>query len=169
MAAPLLAALSRPDAPAWWKAHPKSLGGECDALAINAAGQILAIEIKPADASTLPWALIQVMHYANLFRAWADKEAEATAILEGMLHQRRRLGLTYGGHDFEVQAPLDIRPVLAFDRRAGATARQRLAEVHRHLTEQGIHVDVDIYESNRIGRLDPYKPVMDQSVVSASS
>jgi hypothetical protein len=155
-AAPLLAALQRDDAPTWWKSRPTSLGGECDALAINAQGQLWTIEVKPADASTLPWALVQVLHYAYLFRAWGEEDAGATSVLQGMLNQRRKLGLTHGGRDFTVQSPLDVRPVLAFDRGASQTARERLGEVHRHLTAKGIKVDVDMYEVNSIGRLDPY-------------
>jgi hypothetical protein len=29
--------------------------------------------------------------------------------------------------------------------------------VHRHLTDRGVTVDVDVYEANRVGRLDPYE------------
>lgn len=156
IAAPLLTALHRPGAPAWWKSHPTSLGGECDALAIDSAGRVLTIEIKPSDASTLPWALVQVMHYANLFRAWTTEQPHASQVLNGMLRQRRSLGLTLGGATFGATSPLTVRPVLAFDRRASHTARARLKEVHDHLTGSGIVVDVDLYEANRVGRLDPY-------------
>jgi hypothetical protein len=74
-----------------------------------------------------------------------------------MLSQRRQLGLTLGGATFQAADPVEVRPVLAFDRRANATARKRLAEVHRHLTDRGVTVDVDVYEANRVGRLDPYE------------
>ena len=86
---PLLAALDDPDAPSWWKGRPASLGGECDALAVAADGSLLAIEIKPAKASTtIPWAPVQVRHYANLLTAWA------TIVRERGGHHRRHGGPT---------------------------------------------------------------------------
>jgi hypothetical protein len=156
---PLLDALERSDPPAWWTGRPKTLGGECDALAINAAGELLTIEVKPADSNTLPWALVQVMHYANLFRAWAAQppakgRPAPAAVLQGMLDQRRNLGLVRNSGAFQVADPVVVRPVLAFDRRASVAARKRLLEVASHLQSQDINVDVEMYEVNRIGRLD---------------
>jgi hypothetical protein len=158
---PLLAALERSDAPAWWNGRPKTLGGECDALAINASGELLAIEVKPADSNTLPWALVQVMHYANLLREWAAQppsngRSTPTAVLQGMLDQRRILGLVHNSDAFQVADPVIVRPVLAFDRGASAAARKRLLEVASHLQSRGVNVDVDMYEVNRIGRLDEW-------------
>jgi hypothetical protein len=52
----------------WWSSMPKSLGGECDVLAIDSDGRLLAIEIKPWSATTaIRWSPLQVRHYANLF------------------------------------------------------------------------------------------------------
>ena len=161
---PLLEALERADAPAWWSGRPKTLGGECDALAINALGELLTIEVKPADSNTLPWALVQVMHYASLFREWAAQplvknRVAPTIVLNGMLDQRRILGLVRNGEAFKVSDPIVVRPVLAFDRRANPTARKRLLEVESHLRSRGVDVDVEMYEVNRIGRLDRWPSV----------
>jgi hypothetical protein len=154
LASDLLAALERPNAPAWWSARPHKLGGECDALAINNRGELLTIEIKPADTSSLPWALVQVMHYATVFRAWSQQSGNAHAVLQGMLDQRRDLGLTFCGESWTVANPVVVRPVLAFDRRANDTARARLQEVADHLRSRGMCVDVDLYQVNRVGRMD---------------
>lgn len=76
LARPLLDALV-PEARRWWSSRPRTLGGECDALALDASdGALMAIEIKPAKASTIPWAPVQVRHYAGLLNAWASQDIE---------------------------------------------------------------------------------------------
>src|SRR5207253_10463907 len=96
LAAPLLAALAAPNAAAWWRSRPASLGGECDALAVTPAGDLLTIEIKPAKATnTIAWAPLQGRHYANLFAEWVRQEprdgSSAAEILQGMVDQRVQL------------------------------------------------------------------------------
>jgi hypothetical protein len=120
LARPLLTALSHDSPPAWWKARPTSLGGECDALALDRSGQLLAIEVKPANAlSTIPWSLVQVRHYADLFNAWlAQSPEQAAEVIPGMLEQRATLGLVRLGEEPTLAKPLTVRSVLAIDRRA---------------------------------------------------
>ena len=50
--------------------HPTSFGGECDLLAVDARGRLLAVEIKPRNVSSIAWAGIQATIYAELFTRW---------------------------------------------------------------------------------------------------
>ena len=52
--------------PAWWK--PKTPGDECDAVAITRAGEVLAIEVKPASVD-IAWAAVEHLHEINRARA----------------------------------------------------------------------------------------------------
>jgi hypothetical protein len=87
LATPWVDTLNRPLSPAWWRGRPTALGGKCDALAVDANGHLVAIEVKPAPAlSTIPWALVQVRHYADLFTAWIGQSPQqAQQVISGML------------------------------------------------------------------------------------
>ena len=50
--------------------HPTSFGGECDLLAVDARGRLLAVEVKPRNVSSIAWAGIQATIYAELFTRW---------------------------------------------------------------------------------------------------
>lgn len=155
LAGPLLAALDTAG-PAWWNGRPAHLGGECDALAVDADGSLLAIEIKPAKASaTIPWAPVQVRHYTNLLREWARSAPDAAEVINGMVEQRHELGLVQGRRP-HCTAPALVRPVLAIQRGASATVMDRLRKVHRLLTDAGLDdPPLETYEVNLVGRLDP--------------
>ena len=78
--------------------HPTSFGGECDLLAVDARGRLLAVEIKPRNVSSIAWAGIQATIYAELFTRWLRSPRSAAAdqpevIIRDMLGQRNRLGL----------------------------------------------------------------------------
>jgi hypothetical protein len=78
--------------------HPTSFGGECDLLAVDARGRLLAVEIKPRNVSSIAWAGIQATIYAGLFTRWLRSPRSAAAdqpevIIRDMLDQRTRLGL----------------------------------------------------------------------------
>jgi hypothetical protein len=160
LAGRLLAALERESPPAWWRAHPTSLGGECDALALDESGQLLAIEVKPANAlSTIPWSLVQVRHYADLFNAWLTQSPEqAAVVITGMLEQRAALGLLRLGQKLTVDRPLTVKPVLAIDRRVPPQALERLRQVRDHLVAKGQDPKVELYLVNLVGRLDSLDP-----------
>lgn len=64
--APLLAALATADVPG---SPPKSMGLECDALAVDAAGHLVAMEIKPGSVSSLAWVSAQATVYARALQA----------------------------------------------------------------------------------------------------
>jgi hypothetical protein len=78
--------------------RPTSFGGECDLLAVDAHGRLLAVEIKPRNVSSIAWAGIQATIYAQLFSRWLRSPRSAAAdqpevIIRDMLDQRTRLGL----------------------------------------------------------------------------
>ena len=152
-----LDALPRVDSPPWWRTRPTSLGDECDVLAVSKTGELLAIEVKPHTASDkdIAWSVLQAGMYADLFQRWADQAGgKAHEVLHGMAAQRRRIGLA-SGSAIQLAAPIKVRPVVALDRRAKTSAKDKLAEVHRHLASSGLANNLYLRQVNLIGRLDP--------------
>ncbi len=152
-----LDALRRVDSPPWWRTRPTSLGDECDVLAVSKTGELLAIEVKPHTASDkdIAWSVLQAGMYADLFQRWADHAGgKAHEILHGMAAQRRRIGLA-SGTAIQLAAPIKVRPVVALDRRAKTSAKEKLAEVQRHLASSGLATDLYLRQVNLVGRLDP--------------
>jgi hypothetical protein len=47
---------------------PVSLGGECDLLAVDTKGRLLAIEVKPASGGAIAWVPAQAAMYASLLQ-----------------------------------------------------------------------------------------------------
>jgi hypothetical protein len=157
LAARWLDALHRADPPAWWKTKPARLGDECDALAVSSGGEILTIEVKPHTASDkdIAWSVLQAGMYADLFQLWADHAGgKAHEVLHDMAAQRNRVGLS-GRARIQLAAPIKVRPVVALDRRAAHSAKEKLAAVHAQLTSAGLATDLDIRQVNLVGRLDP--------------
>ena len=157
LAARWLDALKRPDPPAWWKTKPTRLGDECDALAVSNAGEVLAIEVKPHTApdKDIAWSVLQAGMYADLFQRWADHAGgKAHEVLHDMAAQRKRIGLA-GGTAIKLAAPIRVRPVVALDRRAATSAKEKLAQVRAHLASAGLASDLDVRLVNLVGRLDP--------------
>ncbi len=144
--------------PDWWNGRPKSLGTECGALAVDADGRLLVIELKPSNAATIPWAPVHVRHYADLFERWASTTTRASEIINGMLYQRAELGLTPHGNPVCAN-PVDVRPVLAVPEGLGKTYQSRLLEVNRRLGNVASGTSaVELYVVNLVGRLDPLEP-----------
>jgi hypothetical protein len=152
---PLLDAVQRAGAPAWWK-PPTSLGGECDALAIGQHGELLAIEVKPARASsTIPWSVLQVRQYTYLFQEWANQEPEASEVIMGMLQTRKDLGLVRDV-PARLEQPLRVRPLIAIRWGVSAEVMRRFAEVQRWMAAAGLDdPPVQVALVNIAGRLDP--------------
>jgi len=93
--------------------------------------------------------------YADLFQRWADYAGgKAHEVLHGMAGQRNRIGLS-GRAGIQVAAPIKVRPVVALDRRAAQSAKEKLAAVRAHLTSAGLATDLDVRQINLVGRLDP--------------
>jgi hypothetical protein len=68
--------------------------------------------------------------------------------------QRHRIGLS-GRAGIQVVAPIQVRPVVALDRRAAQSAKDKLAAVRVHLASAGLPTDLDGRQVNLVGRLDP--------------
>ncbi|MDP9331868.1 MAG: hypothetical protein M3Q30_00955 [Actinomycetota bacterium] len=163
LARPLLSAVApRRGAAAWWKTVPARLGGECDAVAIDANGDVLAIEIKPAGATTtIRWAPLQVRHYTNLFTAWIKQTKDAGDVLKGMVDQREKLGLVRKRPPTPpgatgIKKPITVRPVVAIGRLHSKAALAGLKEVQQRLVHAGLNdPPLEICSVTFAGRLDP--------------
>lgn len=141
--------------PDWWNGRPKSFVEECDALAVDADGDLLAIVIKPANAATIPWAPPLVRLHRDVFARWASTTAKASEIINGMLYQRADLGLIPHGNPVCAN-PVRVRPVLAVQQGLGKTYKERLLEVNRRLENAPLGTaPVEIFVVDIVGRLEP--------------
>jgi hypothetical protein len=98
---------------AWWPRMrgEVSFGGELDVLAVDEAGRLLAVEVKPANAlAGIAKSPAQVALYATLWSIWLDETDDSEHVLQGMLDQRARLGL---GRPGPLQSPDAVVPVVA--------------------------------------------------------
>ena len=74
-------------------ARPASLGGRCDLMAVDSAGRLLAVEVKPKGVSTITWSPAQAIVYARLLNLWLRNDPDAADISSGMISQRKILSL----------------------------------------------------------------------------
>ena len=137
-------------------ARPAALGGRCDLLAIDSAGRLLAVEVKPKGAPTITWAPAQAIVYARLFNIWLQHDPDAAEILSGMIEQRKRLNLIKSQTPVLPARP-GVIPIVAVQRGMSQELRDRLFTVQRHLTDQGIDEasQLRVYEVTLAGRLLP--------------
>jgi hypothetical protein len=154
--APLVEAVGAAGA-GWWK--PKLPGNECDAVAINRQGDVLAIEVKPSGVE-VAWAPLQARHYADLLQRWATETPNAAQVLRGMYEQRLQLGLVNQfdlDWDEFVRRPVTVVPVVAI--RAGlkephASRMVRVAE--RVASAPGLSTSaIQFRDVNLVGRMSP--------------
>jgi hypothetical protein len=138
LAKPVLDALADSGGHRWWTGKPKSLGPECDALAISSEGDLLTIELKAAsDTAKIAWSPAQARHYARLFQHWAQQDPHAADVLEGMLDQRIELGLA-GSLRPRLRRPVRVRPVIGIGHGFNAVALERLKIVTSRLAAHGL-------------------------------
>lgn len=155
--APFLAAVKNVDGVPG--SPPSNFGGECDLLALDAAGRLLAVEIKPAGVSTIVWATAQATVYAKLLERWVQAPPSGTdrpvTILRGMLEQRARLGLAPLGRPAIPEKPVVV-PVVGIQRgETSAPLIKRMKQVQKALVDAGCgNEDLEVYEVNLAGRLD---------------
>jgi hypothetical protein len=130
-----------------WATADKRFGDEIDALAVDADGRLLVIEVKPGlNTAGVGWTPAQVARYLWLFTAWAQQDpAHAHAVLTGMLAQRVRLGLARHGR-VPPKAPPKLIPVIAVcgSVQNPSVANQRMLAVHDAL--RGADIDLDELE-----------------------
>ena len=156
--APLLEALHNADLP--YGKVPKSLGAECDLLAVDARGRLLAVEVKPLSGGNIAWVPAQAAMYARVLQRWVDTDSEHTRVIEGMLAQRQAVRLA-PKFDLALPAKPYVVPVVALQRGASAekiTRMQRVRGLIDQVNEQDGIPPLEIYEVSLSGRLDPLEP-----------
>jgi hypothetical protein len=140
---------------------PTSFGTECDLLALDREGRLLAVEVKP-NVSSLVWTPAQATMYARVLQAWVDDDSDNSpgwrAVVTGMLEQRRQLGLA---PRFTAELPDQpvVVPVIAVQRGASSELVSRLWKVQRALLDEGVRdPSLEVYQVSLSGRLDRILP-----------
>ena len=132
---------------------PAKLGAECDLLALESDGRILAVEVKPWAGGSIAWVPAQALMYARVLQRWIDADGELSRdVLLGMLDQRQRVGLC---SKLSVKLPdqLRVTPVVALQRGASETSLARMMRVHRALSKRAELPLVEIYEVSITGQM----------------
>jgi hypothetical protein len=140
---------------------PISFGAECDLLALDRDGRLLAVEVKPS-VSSLVWTPAQATMYARVMQAWVDDDRADSpgwrAVVLGMLHQRRQLGLAPRLIADLPEQPVVV-PVIAVQRGANQELISRLWKVQQALLDEGVgDPSLEVYEVSLSGRLDRIRP-----------
>jgi hypothetical protein len=138
---------------------PAKLGNECDALAVDVAGRVLAVEIKPIGVGSIAWVVAQATMYARILQRWIDAEApeghRPVDVIREMLDQRHDVRLA-PKVDLALEASPRVVPVVALQRGASAEMIRRMCAVRDVLRGADLDVaDVEIYEVNLIGEWIP--------------
>jgi hypothetical protein len=133
---------------------PKSFGTECDLLAYDKDGRILAVEVKPYNGSGVAWVAAQAAMYAKVLQHWIDNDSsdeKPAQVLEGMLKQRQSVGLA---SRFELSLPPRpvVTPVVALQRGAKKVYVDRMLAVRDALAEANVGPRVEIYEVSMTGK-----------------
>lgn len=136
---------------------PASFGAECDLLALDRDGRLLAVEVKPS-VSSLVWTPAQATMYSSVLKAWVDDDGAGSpgwrAVVLGMLEQRRQLGLAPRFHVELPEAPVVV-PVIAVQRGASSELLARLWKVQQALLNAGVgDPALEVYQVSLSGRLD---------------
>lgn len=150
---PILAALE--DADLGFGAVPTKLGNECDALAVDSAGRILAVEIKPIGVGSIAWVVAQATMYARILQRWVDADApdgqRPADVLAEMLAQRQAVRLAPTAEVRLVNGGRVV-PVVALQRGASPEMIRRMCAVRDALAKVDLGVgEVEIFEVNLLG------------------
>ena len=140
---------------------PGSFGAECDLLALDRRGRLLAVEVKPS-VSSLVWTPAQATMYSRVLQAWVDDDSGESpgwqAVVTGMLQQRRQLGLAPRISIDLPERPVVV-PVIAVQRGASTELISRLWKVQEALLAEGVgDPSLEVYEVSLSGRLDRLVP-----------
>ena len=139
--------------------HPTSFGGECDLLAVDARGRLLAVEIKPRNVSSIAWVGIQATIYAELFTRWLRSPRSAAADQPGSHHPRHaRSANPAGAH---LPRPRGAPRRARGGARRGRSTRltgsflDRLRSVHGTILDSPgcAGTNLEVYEVSMTGRL----------------
>lgn len=139
-------------------AGPKKFGTECDLLALDKTGRLLAIEVKPLDAATIAWVPAQAAMYARVLQYWIDTDPTTATdgitprqIIEGTLVQRQQLGHSPG---FTVRPaePMTVTPVVVLQKGSSQRKQDQMLKIRDLLTKHVRNVPpVEIYEVSILG------------------
>jgi hypothetical protein len=153
----LLDAVGLANSKQWWNSKPKSLGGECDLLAVTGAGELMVIEVKPKGPTTaIAWSALQVAQYACLFRKWVEQSPwQAIEVLTGMLAQRIQVGLAAPTLPPTFDASIPVRAAVAIAHGCSSAALERLHEVNARLADLDLP-SLEVYEAKLFGQLHPH-------------
>jgi hypothetical protein len=140
---------------------PSSFGAECDLLAVDEDGRLLAVEVKPS-VSSLVWTPAQATMYARVLQAWVNDDDGDTpgwrAVITGMLEQRHQLGLAPQFAPTLPDRPVVV-PVIAVQRGASPELLRRLWKVQEALLGEGVgDPSLEVYEVSLSGRLNRIQP-----------
>ncbi|MEV5963142.1 hypothetical protein AB0L70_15345 [Kribbella sp. NPDC051952] len=143
-------------------AGPKKFGTECDLLALDSSGRLLAIEVKPLGAATIAWVPAQATMYARVLQHWIDTDPTTATdgvtprqIIEGMLHQRQELGHS-PGFTVNLTEPMTVIPVVVLQAGASKAKHDQMLKVRDLLTKHVRDVaPVKIYEVSILGDFTP--------------
>lgn len=137
---------------------PSKFGAKCDLLALDTAGRLVAIEVKPLDVGTIAWVPAQAAMYARVLQTWVNVDAKTATdgvtprdVVDGMLAQRQRLGHSVG---FTAKAadPLLVVPVVVLQRGANPVRKAQMLQVRDLLEERVTDMPpVEIYEVSILG------------------
>lgn len=135
---------------------PTSFGAECDLLAVEEDGRLLAVEVKPARAGAIAWVAAQATMYALVLQEWIDGDPDLPPrnVIDGMLEQRTKLGLA-PQMDVNLPERLQITPVVALQRGASQVHLDRMAAVSEAIAKLRLTVPApEVYEVSITGRME---------------
>lgn len=143
-------------------AGPKKFGTECDLLALDQTGRLLAIEVKPLGAATIAWVPAQATMYARVLQHWIDTDPTTATdgitprqIIEGTLAQRQKLDHS-PGFTASPAEPMTVTPVVVLQKGSSQAKRDQMLKIRDLLTKHVRNVPpVEIYEVSILGDFTP--------------
>ncbi|RYB94798.1 hypothetical protein EUA93_10820 [Nocardioides oleivorans] len=154
---PILEALQNADL--GFSKVPTKLGNECDAIAVDDGGRVLAVEVKPLGVGSIAYVVAQATMYARILQGWLDAAASEgdrpVDVLRGMLDQRNAVRLAPQMELPDVLSP-KVVPVVALQRGASSEMIRRMCVVRDVLKEIDTGVaEAEIYEISLTGEWIP--------------
>ncbi len=130
---------------------------ECDALAIDAAGHLVAIEIKPGSVSSLAWVAAQATMHAKVLLHWVDHDPLWKAIIAKSFAQREAVGLVPPAFALPELQP-KVVPAVAFQRVASEKYVKQMYDVQDALLAEKVGDPALVfYAVAPSGRLDKHQ------------
>lgn len=118
-----------------WARNWKPKGNELDCLAVDAAGDLLAVEVKTGDANDLEQAPLQVAFYVQMLERCLSESPVTLAALRRTAHQRASIGLC--GEAPPIADHPRVRPVVAVSEPVSKRAANRWPAVLEASREAG--------------------------------